>query len=350
MADKKISQLSAATVPLIGTEEIPVVQGGSTKKVSIDNVVNGKEIAPSKVTVDDVVIDNNAITLPSNTDLTLYQQGTGITKISRYKGATLELASQASSILAGEVVGTLDFYGSDGSGGGAGIGAYVRSYQYTASPNNLSLAFGTGAPGGSGDYGLNDRVIIDGYGVGNVTIVKGHLKLGTSGYGIDFSVNPSGGTTTTSELLADYEWGTWTPQYTNATPPTTPYPMYTSDAGYATYVKVGNVVTVRAQIFTNGSFSTAGASGALQISGLPFVVSARGTSGLAIARCQNWSGDYPAGGYAGVAGGSASYITLQFRTASNGVMSDMDSADLNAGAGFNNILTFTCTYLTDTSA
>ena len=38
MADLKISQLSSATA-LAGTEVVPVVQGGSTKKATIDQIL-----------------------------------------------------------------------------------------------------------------------------------------------------------------------------------------------------------------------------------------------------------------------------------------------------------------------
>jgi hypothetical protein len=43
---------------------------------------------------------------------------------------------------------------------------------------------------------------------GDVTLSTGNLIIGTSGKGIDFSATPGTGT---SELLADYEEGTWTP-------------------------------------------------------------------------------------------------------------------------------------------
>lgn len=39
MADVKISQLPAATTPLAGTEEIPLVQSGVTKKTTVDDIV-----------------------------------------------------------------------------------------------------------------------------------------------------------------------------------------------------------------------------------------------------------------------------------------------------------------------
>lgn len=44
MADKKISALTAATTPLAGTEVLPIVQGGSTVKVSVNNLTAGKTV------------------------------------------------------------------------------------------------------------------------------------------------------------------------------------------------------------------------------------------------------------------------------------------------------------------
>jgi hypothetical protein len=39
MADKKISALTAATTPLAGTEVLPIVQGGATKKATIAQIL-----------------------------------------------------------------------------------------------------------------------------------------------------------------------------------------------------------------------------------------------------------------------------------------------------------------------
>ena len=47
MADKKISQLSGASTPLAGTEVLPIVQSGSTVKVSVDNLTAGKTVSAS---------------------------------------------------------------------------------------------------------------------------------------------------------------------------------------------------------------------------------------------------------------------------------------------------------------
>ena len=96
---------------------------------------------------------------------------------------------------------------------------------------------------------------------GNLTISNGNLIVGTAGKGIDFSATSSGTGTMTSELLADYEEGTWTPTAT------TSIGTITAFTAEATYVKVGSVVTVRAavKITTPGT-----ASGVLIITGYPF--------------------------------------------------------------------------------
>lgn len=45
MADKKISALTGASTPLAGSEVLPIVQGGNTVKVSVDNLTAGKTVS-----------------------------------------------------------------------------------------------------------------------------------------------------------------------------------------------------------------------------------------------------------------------------------------------------------------
>lgn len=97
---------------------------------------------------------------------------------------------------------------------------------------------------------------------GNVTLSTGNLVIGTSGKGIDFSATSGAGT---SELLADYEEGTWTGTLTAATPPTTPI------TATGTYTKVGRLVMYNI-FFLN--VDTTGAAGAASVTGLPFTVGA----------------------------------------------------------------------------
>lgn len=98
--------------------------------------------------------------------------------------------------------------------------------------------------------------------VGDVTLSTGNLVIGTAGKGIDFSATTSGTGTMTSELLADYEEGTWTATLTGTTTaPTTPVTTT------ARYTKIGRQVTIELSFL---NVTTTGASGNLRVSGLPF--------------------------------------------------------------------------------
>jgi hypothetical protein len=50
MADTKISALPASTTPLAGTEELPIVQNGVTRKVSVANLTAGRAVNATEVT------------------------------------------------------------------------------------------------------------------------------------------------------------------------------------------------------------------------------------------------------------------------------------------------------------
>ena len=51
MANSKISGLPAATTPLVGTEILPIVQGGVTDQVSVANLTAGRAIATGNLAV-----------------------------------------------------------------------------------------------------------------------------------------------------------------------------------------------------------------------------------------------------------------------------------------------------------
>jgi hypothetical protein len=51
MADLKISQLNPATTPLAGTEVLPIVQSGSTVKVSVANLTAGRAVSATQMTL-----------------------------------------------------------------------------------------------------------------------------------------------------------------------------------------------------------------------------------------------------------------------------------------------------------
>ena len=99
---------------------------------------------------------------------------------------------------------------------------------------------------------------------GDQTIVDGNLVIGTAGKGIDFSADPSA-PGMTSELLDDYEEGTWTPTQGAGL---TVVGAFTSTG---TYTKIGNQVFVSGII--NGATSIQYAGGtSIMFGGLPFTI------------------------------------------------------------------------------
>jgi hypothetical protein len=67
MADLKISQLPAATTPLAGSEVLPIVQAGTTKQVSIDNLTTGKAVSASSLSATTVTATTvNGTTFDTN--------------------------------------------------------------------------------------------------------------------------------------------------------------------------------------------------------------------------------------------------------------------------------------------
>jgi hypothetical protein len=111
---------------------------------------------------------------------------------------------------------------------------------------------------------------------GDQTLSTGNLVIGTSGKGIDFSDTPGTGT---SELIADYEEGTWTPVvYSGGTDAT----MNGVTSGI--YTKIGRVVHLHMWVQTTTLNGIGG--GQIALKGLPFTVNS---------------------GYAGYAGATAGY-------------------------------------------
>ena len=142
------------------------------------------------------------------------------------------------------------------SGGyAAGDGFYIAHWggnngTYIYNKENAPLYFGTNAA---------ERFRIgDSSNGGDVTITDGNLVL-ANGHGIDFSFdgNNSG---MSSELLDDYEEGTWTPTVTQGT----------VSSANCSYTKIGRVVVLQGKI---DQFSNNSNSAGVQIGNLPFSAS-----------------------------------------------------------------------------
>jgi hypothetical protein len=120
------------------------------------------------------------------------------------------------------------------------------------------------------------------YGPGNLKLNSNIVM--TNGNGIDFSATADGSGTSTSELLDDYETGTWTP-----TPQSTgggeAMSYYFTEGNYT---KIGNMVTVTGGF---GFTSVSGGSSYFYIGGLPFsTVSGKNGSGSVRTTACSWGG------------------------------------------------------------
>lgn len=111
------------------------------------------------------------------------------------------------------------------------------------------------AAGLSPDLGISGRNWRDLYLSGNVVVA--------SGKGIDFSATANSSGTMTSELLDDYEEGTWTPTLTASTG----NPTVTYQTQKGRYVKVGQLVHVAIDLRWSAQ---SGGSGNTFIAGFPF--------------------------------------------------------------------------------
>jgi hypothetical protein len=283
MANTKISALTSSTTPLAGTEVLPIVQSSATVKVSVANLTAGRAVSAASLALTTSPLPATSGGTGSSSAFT----SNGVV----YASSTTTLATGSTLVFNGTNlgIGTTPSVKLHASTSGAGIqevewlnnsqavGANVGSamvFTGTSSNNGLARISGafTGATTADGAYmAFSTRAVTTGTltegmrldATNNLTISNGNLIIGTSGKGIDFSATAGTGT---SELLADYEEGTFTATLTASTTAPT-VPVTTT----AIYTKVGNLVTVYIP-FQN--VSTVGAVGNIQMTGLPFTVRA----------------------------------------------------------------------------
>ena len=234
MADKKISALTAATTPLAGTEVLPIVQGGSTVKVSIGNVTAGRAVS--------------ALSGSFGTGTPAYSIG----------GTQIGVTNTSANAY-------LSIYGGVGStNGGFIIGANnaenFANIIWVGASNYLQIA--------TTPVSSKIQFNVEGIVVGDMT-PTGFAPV--AGKGIDFSANTHAAGMT-SELLNWYEEGAWTPSVGGDA-------TYTIQEGY--YVRVGDLVYAQCQLLLN----VLGTGSTTTISGLPFQAfspsnSSRGTGSV----------------------------------------------------------------------
>jgi len=342
MADSKISALPASTTPLAGTEVLPIVQSSTTKQVSVANLTAGRTFEALGVTL-------------TSTDA-------GATE-----GPLLDLYRDSATPAASDTLAEIVFNGEDSAGNKQKYACFHASIlSPTSGAEQGQLHFETATGGASTEkmiIGTSNLVINEIGAVFNVRIegdtdanlfytdatnsrvgvgltnptekfeVVGNIKLSgnvipASGFGVDFAATSGTGT---SELLSDYEEGTWSPTIIGTS--TAGTGTYSNQIGL--YTKVGRSVTVNLSLQWTAHTGT----GNMRIAGLPFTSANVNFINYA-ATIGSFDGipltalNYPA---AEVLQGEARISLLQFPTGGGGVAGvPMDAA------GY---ITLTATYI-----
>lgn len=184
MADLKISQLPAATVPLAGTEVLPIVQSGTTVQVSVNNLTTGKAVSAASVaattvtatTVNGTTFDTNvaaakttlsgttlaASGTDTNINININPKGTGVvTTTGTYndvngKVRAVPLSGSAKTSSYTLALGDVGEYIEVGSGGSIVIpnavfaaGDIVSIFNNTASTVTITCTIDTAYKGGT---------------------------------------------------------------------------------------------------------------------------------------------------------------------------------------------------------
>ena len=162
-----------------------------------------------------------------------------------------------------------------------------------------------------------------------VTATTGNFVVGTSGQGVDFSATPGTGT---SELLADYEEGTWSPTLEAESGSFGAITYNALNGGR--YIKVGSIVHVQAVLYTD-SVAVGTATLEVRVAGLPFTsVTSSGTtqngiSSLAISQSSLWVVNQPTGA---LVRANSTQVGLFYRLTANGASTAMTVSEVTTGS------------------
>ena len=234
MADSKITALTALTaadpindmLPIVDVSDTTMAASGTTKKISVNNILGASGTA---------TLASATITGAATVGTTL-----GVTGVSTLASASVTGAltvGTSTALATGSGRGNVTVNGSTDAILAFGIGG-VNSGFVLEDAGGMTL-LSTGATYIRAYTNGVERTRIDSS--GDVNISTGNVVMATSGKGIDFSATSSGSGTMTSELLNDYEEGTWVPTDLSGA-------GLVFTVANCKYTKIGRAVTVQGKI------------------------------------------------------------------------------------------------------
>ena len=252
MADTKITALTAIStnpvnpatfpIPMVDLLDTSMAASGTTKKVTVNQILgSGGTATLASASITGAATVGTTLGVTGDSTLT-GAVGVGATPIGKFD--VYAVASDTNMFIRSDTDKSGQIVFRDNLDGGN-----QGKLRYDHLNERLSFM----ANGGENLYLLS---------TGDLSVQTGNVVMATSGKGIDFSATASGSGTMTSELLNDYEEGTWVGTLTGAT--TDPTIAVTATGRYT---KVGRLVTVQIA-FSN--VITTGASGQIKVTGLPF--------------------------------------------------------------------------------
>ena len=262
MADTKITALAAiATVdpaadvlPIVDISDTSMAASGTTKKITSNQILQSGGVA----TLASATI-TGALTVGTTLGVTGASSLSGVVTVSAGATTPLDITNAAVTTerqikIANSTVTA--YLGVEPAAGGRFLGSAANN-AYFGTNSAFGLEFATSN---------NVRMTLN---------TTGNLAF-ANGLGIDFSAKtPDGSGTLGSEVLNDYEEGTWTPAYSPTSGAFTTLPT----VGSGRYRKIGDTVFFWIDLRTAGTVVLGTASGDIQITGFPFTCSSAGGYG-----------------------------------------------------------------------